>query len=590
MKFVLTSVAALILLTACGQKGKAVDDPTPPGVQFLQANLPTIKVQNGDPATAPAALDALSLTGKGKARIDFASKEVNGDTAIFKNVVLKPFIAPTADEKTDADIFEDWPEAKKTTDVDLDPKESGFFLVEGTELRAERLELQGLAMDKGEPRFSRLVMSGVTFESKEDETTTPSSQWDDLAMDPASTGETSPEPKTVTITTKGKIGAIELVNPSREVALWVAGLFGQGTPKPMPEGAAFAFDRWAVDNIRVTTAGGDEDSVFLVKRVEILDLEKERAARTYLEGLSIETEGKTPADAVSVSLKRFDLRASRTTRFGLGMNPEAEGAIMDVVDLSQNDPVDPGFELMNLQGFKLKADGVKVDVDQLTSKVGRDPQGRAVKFVTEPYKIIVETGESTGESGLANQIAPLGFDKLVISGAGDQVYDPTTDLTTVIKGRNFFEVENGFRLDFSAKYEGAKAAHEAGQNAAFNPTGMGAGLDTMTLHRAEISLKDHGLVDRALNYMATQEGQDPVQFRKDIKSKLNMMALGFGLTGEKSGVMGELVPAVSSFIQKPKTLTIKMEPKTPVSGAQFENFMEPETFDKKALGFSATNR
>ncbi len=588
MKISIIGVAALLLLTACGQKHKAVDDPTPPGVNFLQENLPSIKVSKGDPASAGAALEAMGLAATGAGRVSFASQEVNGDSAIFKTIILKA-AAPSANE----DFY------GGATDLDFDPKVSGLFLSGAETVKADRLEVQGLRVENGAPMFGRMVLSGVTFEKTRTAPTDAFAAYEfdengemiEVQPDPA---DKAPAPK---IQTRGKLGTVELVNPSPEMAAWVASLFAKGEPKPMPEGAAFAFDRWAVDDLRATTAEDGADTVVLVKRLEILDLHKERSARTLLSGLSIDSEGEAGADRVRIALKRFDLRGSKQTSASLPTAGDAEGAIMGVIGLANTNPIDPGFERLEIEGFDFNADGLSMALPQLVSKVGRDKQGQAVKFVVEPYALTLKSSESGGAGDLANQLAPLGFETLEIKGANDSVYDPQTDLLTIIKGNNFFEIKDGFRLDFSAKYEGTKAAFADAGADTFNASPMNSPVrDTMRLHRLEIALNDDGMVDRALNLMATKEGVDPAEFRKDVRQKLqgfaamSMMA-GFG-DGEKSGqaqIVNELVGAVGSFIQKPKTLTIKLEPKTPIEASQLEA-MNLDGLNKRDLGFSASNK
>ena len=59
MKYLLTGMIALTLLTGCGQKDKAGGAATPASVVFDAADLPDVSLHKGDPATAGAALSAL---------------------------------------------------------------------------------------------------------------------------------------------------------------------------------------------------------------------------------------------------------------------------------------------------------------------------------------------------------------------------------------------------------------------------------------------------------------------------------------------------------------------------------------------------
>ena len=56
MKYLLTGVAAITMLTACGQKDKPVDAGSKSGIVFSEEKVPGFKVHSGDAATAPAAV------------------------------------------------------------------------------------------------------------------------------------------------------------------------------------------------------------------------------------------------------------------------------------------------------------------------------------------------------------------------------------------------------------------------------------------------------------------------------------------------------------------------------------------------------
>ncbi|MFT5932155.1 MAG: hypothetical protein ACI93G_001239, partial [Hyphomonas sp.] len=65
MKYLLTGVAALALLTACGDKNKDQDGASQAGIEYSQDKTKKIKLRKGDPATAGQVLSAMSLTQSG---------------------------------------------------------------------------------------------------------------------------------------------------------------------------------------------------------------------------------------------------------------------------------------------------------------------------------------------------------------------------------------------------------------------------------------------------------------------------------------------------------------------------------------------
>ena len=88
MKYLLTGMIALTLLTGCGQKDKAAGGGTPASVVFDADELPKVSLRKGDPATAGEALAALYLSESGAGRLSFTGSNVDGDKAVFNDVTL----------------------------------------------------------------------------------------------------------------------------------------------------------------------------------------------------------------------------------------------------------------------------------------------------------------------------------------------------------------------------------------------------------------------------------------------------------------------------------------------------------------------
>ena len=135
------------------------------------------------------------------------------------------------------------------------------------------------------------------------------------------------------------------------------------------------------------------------------------------------------------------------------------------------------------------------------------------------------------------------------------------------------------------------AAAQAEQNLdAADPSAMlGEVMDKLTIHSLDLSLDDDGIVNRAFNAYAAQSGEDPQQLRNQTAGLLAMapmMASGSGIDME---LATEASTALSSFITDPKTLTIKLQPTTPLKVSELAEVEDPSTLTKASLGFSATN-
>ncbi|HAE27482.1 MULTISPECIES: hypothetical protein [Hyphomonas] len=583
MKYLLTGVAAITMLTACGQKDKPDDSAAPSGIVFSESKVPSFSVHKGDAGSAAAALAAMSLETPGSGNVTWGDRTLNGDKAVFTDVT----IVTSAYEGDDEDEV------------------SGL---DGADLTVAKLELDGLAMQEGAPSFSRILLSDMTF----------------VPTDPEEAENGS-----------GKIGSIELVNPSPETAGWVASLFSEDEVPDLPEGDALAFDQWAVKDVdfRIDDPDG-EQGTFTIGTIEVTGLKDQAAALMKLDGLTFDM-----TDPVEDTNMKFNLASVEMRGADLGLLTDASEDASDPEEVSQmmnlagQDPANPGYESLTLNGFDMNLAGVKVDMPKLVSAVGRDKKNSVVAVKTEPFKVSLTTDEGKYGDQLAGQLAMLGYETLELSGAGYQTYDETTDLTTYVKGQNFWELKEisrekradnrsreelleraqqlnieipedisdeelkakvaaretgGFRIDFGAQYAGAKAM--AAAETSDDPADvLGDTLDNMIIHDMEFSLVDNGFMDRALNAYAAQSGQDPQEIRNQLTGMLAMapmMAAGSGIDAE---LLTEASTALSSFVSDPKTLTIKLAPAEPLAMSTLAEMEDPSALTKESLGFSAAN-
>ena len=549
MKYLLTGVAALALLTACGDKNKDENGAGQSVAEQSQGKLPGIKLRKGDAASANEVLSAFSLTQSGAGRVSFESSDVKGAKAVFKDVTL----LASEDDSVEG--------------VSLDD-DDGELHLKGADLKAATMEFEGLGMIDGKPNFSRVVLSDVSFVPKK----------------PEESHGTS------------KIKSMELVNPSPETAAWIASLFGKGEALDMPEGKALAFDLWSMKdvNFQIDEAEG-EKGAFLISSVSVLGLKDETMAQMALKGLSFDMTDPTDDTNVKASLGGVDIRGVNFAMLSEMGEDSSKASASGLFDMLQNDPANPGYDSVALDNLKVNVSGAAFDMPKLNSKVSRDKKGRAVKVVTDPFKMTLGTGEGELGEKLGSQLALLGYEKLELSGQSEQDYDPEKDVVTIPKGKNFWKLDDGFRLDFSGKYEGASAFAAAQAKAvaddapADSGTMMQDALKKMLVHNFQISLDDDGFVNRAFNAYAAQSGQDPQELRSQTAGMMAMapmMAAGAGIDPE---LAGEAATALSSFLTDPKTLTITLAPATPLRVADFVEMEDPSALTKTALGFSAKN-
>ena len=539
MKYLLTGVAAIAMLTACGDKDKSADTAAS---EYAVDAAKDIKARKGDPATAPQALAAFALDQSTGDRISFADSKLNGDKAVFTDVTL---FGGEADEDD----------------------EDGMHL-SGTDLKAKKLEFDGLAMVDGQASFSKMVMSDVSF----------------VPNDPEEAAEGS-----------ATIGSIELVNPSPALAAWVASAFSSDEPGDLPQGDELSFDLWNVSDVNMKLDEEDGTTgTFLVDAISVSGLKDRKAAQMALKDLKLDMFDPEDDMTVKANLGNIDIRGFDFSVFGEegeDLEDSLQSGIM--TGLNPKDPANPGYDSISMKDMSFDVSGVNFDMPSLVSKVSHDSQGRAVKVVTEPTKMTLNTG--TGELGeqLSGQLALLGYEKLELTMAGEQSYDPDLDIVTLAANKNYWELKDGFRLDFGAKYEGASAMAAAQAEQDIDPADPAAMMNEvmgkLTLHSLDLKLDDNGIVDRAFNAYAAQSGEDPQQLRNQTAGMMAMAPMMLGGSGVDMELVTEASTALSSFITDPKTLTISLNPASPLKVSELAEMEDPSALTKSALGFSATN-
>ena len=115
-------------------------------------------------------------------------------------------------------------------------------------------------------------------------------------------------------------------------------------------------------------------------------------------------------------------------------------------------------------------------------------------------------------------------------------------------------------------------------------------LGALKVSSFELKIADDSLVDRVFNAVAAQQGQDPEAMRKQVAGMMAMAPMFAQQAGIDTAIASELGAAVASFIQEPKTLTISLDPETPLSAESLTAMEDPSMITKDYLGFSASNK
>ncbi len=526
MKKLMFGAAATVLVAACG----GADAPAE--VNIAEPVLKELTVRAGDPAEAAQALAAMSLTDSGSGVLSFAGSTTDGATATF-------------------------------TDLTITGEEA---------VKVGSLVLEGLDMEGDQANFGKMSLNDITITEESEDV-------------------------------EVKLGSIELINPSPELAGWLAASLN-GQEVPFPAADKIVFDSWSMNGLTGDFSDSEAEGTFGIDKIEIRDMTDLKAAKAVLSGLSVNGSDLSEGIDFDMSLGSFSA-TNVDAKFvqAIQENIDDEDAMMTaIMDLSYENPMEPGYDSFTMDDLSIDVAGASFAIPSLVSAVERNAAGQPVKFVTQPYTMSLKADAAGGEAGeaLLQGLSVVGYEELELKGAGVASYDPDQDIVSFDAAGNYIELVDGAKISFGGKIEGyAEANRKMGAAMDFEALSSGAEPDPMamqeafsglTFHNFEMSIADNSLLDRAFNAAATAQGADPTELKSQIGMGLAMAPMMAQGSGVDMALVTEATTALGSFINDGGTLTLKLDPATPLSVASIMANPDPAAYTKETLGFSATQK
>ena len=528
MKKLMFGAAGIALLAACGSGGS---DATPE-VTIAQPVLKELSVRAGNPAEAANALAAMSLSNSGSGVLSFAGSTTDGATATF-------------------------------TDLTITGEDA---------IKAGSLVFEGLDMESGQANFGKMSLNDITITDDEEDV-------------------------------EVKLGSIELINPSPELAGWLAASLN-GQEVPFPSADKVVFDSWSMSGLSGDFSDTEAEGTFGVDKIEIRDMTDLKAAKAVISGISL--NGSDTSDGIDFDISLGGMTATNVdAKFIQAIQENAddeEAMVSAIMDLAYDDPMEPGYDSFKLDDLAIDVAGASFAIPSIVAGVERNAAGQPVKFVTEPYSMTLKADAAGGEIGeqLLQGLSVVGYEELELKGASIATYDPDTDIVEFAAGANYLELVDGAKFSMGGKIEGYSSyAQEAATAFDFEDLAAGAEPDPMamtnamgklTFHNFELSIDDNSLLDRAFNAAATAQGADPAELKSQIGMGLAMAPMMAQGSGVDMALVTEATTALSSFINDGGTLTLKLDPDTPLSVASIMANPDPAAYTKESLGFSATQK
>ena len=484
----------------------------------------SIVVRSGDPAQVEKALVAMSLDESGAGLLSFSDASIDGANASFSDVSIK----------------------------------SANGLTIGS------VSFEGLDVVDGSVSFGRLSLNNVA-----------------MSGDGAVEGGF-------------EFGSIALTNPSADLMGAISVVLQKAGEPDLPSDVSF--DALSFSDLSGSFSDYDSDGTFTLRKIELLGMSDQK-----LDHFSISDISGSGQDGNSVEFALNELVvAGMDLRLldALIENSDDPDAMAEaVIDLVYGNPIEPGYDAFALEALSLDMAGAPVSLPSMVSYVERNQDGVPVKFVTEPFELIAwgDAGKGPIGAGFAETLSMVSLDAVSLKAASDGRYDPETDIFEFQADGNYFELGGVARINMGGKLGGYVEA--IGEMVDYDkvflgmepdPDQMFEALSEVSIHNFEISIDDLGLVELGFSLAAAQSGQSADELKSQVVMGLGMAPMMAQGAGVDMALVSEAATAISSFLQTPGQLSIKLAPASPLSMADVIETGDPAALTKEALGLSIT--
>ena len=372
-----------------------------------------------------------------------------------------------------------------------------------------------------------------------------------------------------------KVASAVVVEPDMDA---VRSLLSGDGEADLPDARAFS-----ISGVDGNIADDEATGTLSVARIAFADPKSATSRDGFMLADDIEmdvvvTENGAPMD-VKLSLDDFSVAGLAD----LGMFSGDMSALSQLSGASN--PASLPFTQASLDDLDITADTLVFDMEGF--KAVYEEKGDVVTGLSKLEPIVMKfTGEPTVPqiASLYENLGKLGYDELVMTGGGKSKIDLGKD--TAEFEDNYFELQDGMRMEFDYTMTGVKAVQDA-QAAAMAELGEApgpnadpadqydyearamqasmAGLDQIRIADMEISLDDNSIMERVFEMAAADQGTSAKALRMQAKGMLAMGTMMSAGSGIDEAIVADIVEALGEFIDNPGSkLVISMDPDAPV--------------------------
>jgi len=423
-------------------------------------------------------------------------------------------------------------------------------------LTIKRAELFGVHMEDDVATFDRADFSGIRIYDEQDDVT--------VTMDSLSVARPTPDMANA---------IMDSLKQAKDM----------DTLEIHEEDLNLGFGAIAVNGLKVVS-----DEANISTKTFIWGEDKETKLSDFkLADVDFRIQEKKDEDPVTGSLGEFSATGLKTGLFkDLPKGARNPGKLMGGFN-----PLSQTYDTIKMDKLDIDSRVVSVRSEGFAGKATEKSGVTTMRSVGQPFIIELKDPPKDPEARrVYDVVKSLDFDEIVLQTSQTVVMDSNKDTISVKDGK--LSMENGFALDYNYSASGVKAMTDqlaemdrTGQNTRRGKADLDAAMSDLKLQGLQIRLEDQSIVERGLKLAAEFRGASPLQVKKEVKVALALAPFAAGSDLERD-MIAEAGKAFGDFLEDGGTLSIVLDPKTPISAYALTDLKRSDiTMDD--LGFSA---
>ncbi|MEP1231329.1 MAG: hypothetical protein ABJG88_11690 [Litorimonas sp.] len=376
-----------------------------------------------------------------------------------------------------------------------------------------------------------------------------------------------------------KVDAMSLARPTADTAKAIIKSLenlNEDISLDFGEDAKFGFGALSMKTADITAEGltGTIDQL-----VWGLDEDTQRADMK-LENFDFSLLSSTSDIASVMTLKSFSARDYNFKDLAKSFVSSANGAQPSLATLlSGLNPYEKPYDSINIEGFVFDSADMNIDISKIEAQASVKGDITTIAQVLAPMTIKIKDTNINASNQIANTISQLNFDTLTFKSSQTTILDKANDTAEVKDG--ILDLADGFRLNYTYETSGLKVLEELGVDE--DTTDIDNILNNLNINGLTLSLEDNSIVERGLGLAAQIREKDINAVKREMRAALAFAPLATRNEVEKD-IVSQLGRAFMNFIDDGGTLTVQLNPPTPLALSRFENM---ETLSPEDVGFSA---